>query len=165
MPTTQFRGSTLKLTGTLPSVGARAPAMDLVAPDLSAVGLDDFDGRRVVVATVHSVDAPEGAQAVRNLHRALHESNEVALAVVSADTPFALRRFRDFESLEGVALLSCLGTDFGKAWGVQLDEAPLRGLLARAWFVLDDEGMVRLASVQPELAAEEALDPLLAALR
>jgi len=165
MATTRFRGNSLKLAGALPSAGAPAPGMDLVAPDLSAVGLGDFDGRRVVVATVHSVDAPEGAQAVRNLHRALHQSNEVALVVVSADTPYALGRFRDFEAMEGLALLSCVGTAFGSAWGVAIEDAPLRGLLARAWFVLDDEGVVRLASVLPDLAADEPLDPLLAALR
>lgn len=165
MATTRFRGSSLKLAGALPSVGAQAPAMELAAPDLSAVGLDDFDGRRVVVATVHSVDAPEGAQAVRNLHRALHQSNEVALVVVSADTPYALGRFRDFEAMDGLALLSCVGTGFGSAWGVSIEDAPLRGHLARAWFVLDDEGTVRLASVLPDLAADEPLDPLLAALR
>ena len=165
MATVKFRGATLTLTGTPPKVGAAAPALALVAPDLSDVTQADFDGRRVVLATVHSVDAPEGAQAVRNLHRALHQSNDVALVVVSADSPYALRRFRDFEALEGVALLSCLGTDFGAAWGVRIDEAPLRGHLARAWFVLDDEGAVRLATILPDLAADEPMDALLAAVR
>lgn len=165
MPTVKFRGASLKLSGTLPTLGGPAPAMELVAPDLSEVTLADFDGRRVVVATVHSVDSPEGAQAVRNLHRALHESNDVALVVVSADSPFALRRFQDFEALEGLATLSCLGTGFGAGWGVQIDDPPLRGHLCRAWFVIDEEGAIRLATVLPDLMADEPLDPLLQALR
>ncbi|MBI1949030.1 MAG: redoxin family protein [Deltaproteobacteria bacterium] len=164
MPTVKFRGSDLKLAGSLPIVGANAPALELVAPDLSAVTLEDFHDRRVVIATVHSVDAPEGAQAVRNLHRALDAKEDVALVVVSADSPYALKRFQAFESLDGPALLSCLGWDFGTRWGVQIADAPLRGHLARAWFVVDSEGAIRLASVLPDLLQEEPLDPLLAAL-
>lgn len=165
MPTVNFRGKPLKLSGTLPTIGSTAPPMDLLAPDLTEVGLEDFHDRRVVLATVPSVDAPEDAQAVRNLHRALHHNDEVALVVVSTDSPYTLRRFQAFESLEGAALLSCLGTAFGTAWGVRVDEAPLRGHLCRAWFVLDSEGAVRLASILPDLTAEEPLDPLLAALQ
>ncbi len=164
MPTVKFRGSDLKLAGTVPNVGANAPALELCAPDLSAVTLEDFHDRRVVIATVHSVDAPEGAQAVRNLRRALEGNDDVALVVVSADSPYALARYAAFEALDGPALLSCLGSDFGTRWGVQIAEAPLRGHLARAWFVLDSEGAVRLATVLPELTQEAPLDPLLAAL-
>lgn len=138
--------------------------MDLVAPDLTEVALEDFDGRRIVVATVHSVDAPEGAQAIRNLHRALHESSDVALVVVSADSPFTLRRFQAFEGLEGAAVLSSLGTQFGARWGVLVDELPLRGHLARAWFVVDQEGAVRFATVLPDVGVDEPLDRLLSAL-
>lgn len=138
--------------------------MDLVAPDLTEVALEDFDGRRIVVATVHSVDAPEGAQAVRNLHRALHERSDVALVVVTADSPFTLRRFQAFEGLEGAAVLSSLGTQFGARWGVLIDELPLRGHLCRAWFVVDKEGAVRFATVLADVGAEEPLDPLLSAL-
>lgn len=164
MATVQFRGATLKLTGELPTVGNEAPPMELVAPDLTEVALEDFDGRRIVVATVHSIDAPEGAQAVRNLHRALHERTDVALVVVTADSPFTLRRFQAFEGVEGAALLSSIGSTFGARWGVLVDEAPLRGHLARAWFVLDVEGAVRFAALLPDVAGEEPLDPLLAAL-
>ena len=138
--------------------------MDLIAPDLTEVALEDFDGRRIVVATVHSVDAPEGAQAVRNLHRALHERSDVALVVVTADSPFTLRRFQAFEGLEGAAVLSSLGTQFGARWGVLIDELPLRGHLCRAWFVVDKEGAVRLATVLPDVGADAPLDALLSAL-
>lgn len=165
MPTVQFRGAALSLSGSLPTVGAQAPGLQLLAPDLSEVALEDFDGRRFVLATVPSVDLPEAAQAVRNLHRALHESNDVAVAVVSGDSPFTLRRFQAFEGLEGVALLSCLGSDFGARWGVQIADVPLRGALCRATFVVDAEGAVRSATVLPDLLVEEPLDPLLAALR
>lgn len=164
MANVNFRGTDLKLAGTLPTAGANAPSLELTAPDLSAVTLDDFHDRRVVIATVHSVDAPEGAQAVRNLHRALDGKDDVALVVVSADSPYVLKRFQAFEGLDGPALLSCLGSDFGTRWGVQIAEAPLRGHLARAWFVVDSEGAVRLASVLPDLLQEAPLDPLLAAL-
>ncbi len=164
MTTVNFRGSDLKLAGSLPNVGANAPAFELSAPDLSAVTLDDFHDRRVVIATVHSVDAPEGAQAVRNLHRALDGKDDVGLVIVSADSPYALARFQAFEALDGPALLSALGTDFGARWGVQIADTPLRGHLARAWFVVDSEGAIRLATVLPELQQEAPLDPLLAAL-
>ena len=164
MPTVKFRGQDLQLAGSLPGVGANAPPWELVAPDLSAVTLEDFHDRRVVIATVHSVDAPEGAQAIRNLQRALDPKDDVALVVVSADSPYTLRRFQAFEALEDPALLSCLGSDFGTRWGVQIADAPLRGHLCRAWLVVDSEGAIRLATVLPELTQEEPLDPLLAAL-
>lgn len=164
MATVLFRGAELALSGSLPTIGGEAPPMDVVTPDLKAVGLEDFDGRRFVLATVHSVDAPEGAQAVRNLHRALHERTDVALVVISADSPFTLRRFLNFESLEGVALLSSLGTTFGTKWGVQIEGPLLRGHLARAWFVVDDEGAVRHANLIPDVAADTSIDVLMQAV-
>jgi len=83
---------------------------------------------------------------------------------VSADLPFAQTRFCGAEGITNVTTASVFRSDFGTAYGVQMVDGPLAGLLARAVVVLDERGTVTYTQLVPEIADEPDYDAALAAL-
>ena len=68
---------------------------------------------------------------------------DTVLVCVSLDLPFAQARFCVGDNLEHVVTASAFRhREFGEAFGVTLEDGPLRGLLARAVVVLDENGTV-----------------------
>ncbi len=74
---------------------------------------------------------------------------------ISADLPFAQKRFCAAEGLDNVINLSTLrGREFLDNYGVAIAEGPLRGLAARAVVVLDEHDKVLHAELVGEIADE-----------
>jgi len=85
---------------------------------------------------------------------------------VSADLPFATHRFCAAEGLQQVHPASVFRSpEFGQAYGLTLAEGPLKGLLARAVVVIDEQGVVRYTQLVPEIADEPDYSGALAALK
>jgi len=88
------------------------------------------------------------------------------ILVISADLPFAQKRFCGNEGLENVVTLSMMRSrTFAKDYGVLLENGPLAGLTARAVLVLDEQNVVRHAELVPEIAQEPDYAAALAVLR
>ena len=73
---------------------------------------------------------------------------------ISADLPFAHKRFCGAEGLEGVVSLSTFRGSFLKDYGIEMIDGPLAGLAARSVVVLDDAGKVIYTELVPEIAQE-----------
>ena len=93
-------------------------------------------------------------------------SIEVTIVVcVSRDLPFAQNRFCGAEGLDKVVSASDFRNgSFGKSYGVQIEDGPLAGLLARSVVVIDGEGKVvynqQVAETVDEPSYEGALEAL-----
>jgi thiol peroxidase len=61
-----------------------------------------------------------------------------------------------------VTLSTFRSPTFGSAYGVQIAEGPLAGLLARAVLVIDPTGKVTYVELVPEIAQEPNYDAALA---
>jgi thiol peroxidase len=86
--------------------------------------------------------------------------------VVSADLPFAQKRFCTTEGLENVVPLSLIrGKHFAKDYGVLLQDGPLAGLTARAVVVLDENDKVVYRQLVPEIGQEPDYDAALKAVK
>lgn len=84
---------------------------------------------------------------------------------ISADLPFAQTRFCGAEGLTNVITLSTLrGTEFKRAYGVEIAEGPLAGLTARAVVVLDGQDKVLYSELVNEVTNEPDYHAALAAL-
>lgn len=155
MTQVKLRGNPVRVEGQLPALGSRAPAFSLVAADLSDKTLADFAGQRKVLNIFPSVDTPVCATSVRVFNgKASALANTVVLCI-SADLPFAQKRFCGAEGLEKVITLSTLrGRDFLTDYGVALAEGPLAGLAARAVLVLDENDTVLHAELVAEVGSE-----------
>jgi thiol peroxidase len=85
---------------------------------------------------------------------------------ISADLPFAQKRFCEAEKLSHVVNLSSFRSPpFGHAFGVVITDGPLAGLLSRAVLVLDARNRVVLAQQVPEIVQEPDYEAVLQALK
>lgn len=155
METTVFlNGNPMHLIGNLPAVGSEAPAFSLTNKDLSQVSLHDFKGKRVVLNIFPSVDTDVCAASVRRFNADVAKLDNTVVVCVSEDLPFALSRFCAANGIENVYTLSAFRSDFGKVYGVELVDGPLRGLLARSVVVIDENGKVIGTSLSEEITTE-----------
>ncbi|WP_257311086.1 thiol peroxidase [Geothrix fuzhouensis] len=160
-----LKGNPFNTAGDLPKVGSTAPAFTLVRTDLSEVTGKDLAGQRVVLNIFPSLDTPTCAASVRKFNARANEKPNTTILCVSADLPFAQKRFCGAEGLDNVVPASVFrAPDFGKAYGVTLTDGPMKGLLARAVVVVDGAGKVVHTELVPEIAQEPDYNAALAVL-
>ena len=81
--------------------------------------------------------------------------DEILVLCVSADLPFAQKRFCATEHLENVQPVSVFRhPGFGKDYGVTITDGPLAGLLSRAVLILNEHGKVLYTEQVSEIANE-----------
>ncbi|MBL8251228.1 MAG: thiol peroxidase [Candidatus Competibacter sp.] len=166
MATVTFKGAPVKTNGDLPAVGAAAPEFKLVNGELQDVGLADFAGKKKLMSIVPSLDTSVCALSTRKLNEESKQHADAVVLVISADLPFAQKRFCDNEGLNNVVPLSMMRSrNFAKDYGVLQESGPLAGLTARAVVVLDENNRVRYTELVPEIAQEPNYAAALAALK
>ena len=160
-----LKGNPFHTSGELPKVGTAAPAYTLVRTDLAEVSGQDFAGQRVVLNIFPSLDTPTCAASVRKFNARANEKPNTTILCISADLPFAQKRFCGAEGLDNVVPVSVFrAPEFGQSYGVTLVDGPLKGLLARAVVVLDAAGKVIHTELVPEIAEEPDYNAALAVL-
>ena len=166
MATVTLRGNPVQTNGNLPAVGAKAPDFKLTTAELKDVSLADFAGKRKLLNIVPSLDTPVCQTSTRKFNeKAARLANTVVLAV-SADLPFAQKRFCETEGIKNVQALSMMrDRDFGKNYGVTFTSGPLAGVTARAVVVIDEKDKVIYTQLVGEVAQEPDYDAALAALK
>ncbi|SHF03125.1 thiol peroxidase (atypical 2-Cys peroxiredoxin) [Arenibacter palladensis] len=156
MATVTLKGIPLNTIGTLPKPGSKSPGFSLTKGDLSNIQLDDYKGSKVVLNIFPSVDTGTCAQSVRQFNKEAAQLENTKVLCVSKDLPFAQARFCGAEGLENVEMLSDFRDgNFGKAFGLEFVDGPLKSLHSRAVVVLDEEGKV----VYTEQVAETVEEP------
>lgn len=163
MATVKFMGNPVATVGELPAVGSEAPDFVLTAQDLSDIKLEDLKGKQVVLNIFPSLDTDVCAASVRRFNVDATKYPDTVVLCVSQDLPFAASRFCTANGIENVKTASGFRSDFGKAYGVEIAEGPLKGLYARSVVVLDKDGKVKGVQLvdemtdEPDYAAAEAL--------
>jgi thiol peroxidase len=166
MATTVTRaGSPIEVAGNFPKKGDKAPAFSLVGADLADFTLDSFAGKRKVLSIFPSIDTPTCAMSVRKFNQRAGDVANTVVLCISADLPFAQKRFCAAEGLANVVNLSTLrGREFLENYGVALASGPMAGLAARAVVVLDENNKVLHSELVPEIKSEPDYDAALKVL-
>jgi thiol peroxidase len=159
-----FKGSAVTTAGDLPSVGAKAPDFKLVAVDLTDKTLESFAGKKKILAINPSYDTGVCQKAARTFNQRMGERSDVVVLMVSADLPFAQKRFCEAEELSHVVPLSTFRSTFGADYGVTMVNGPLSGLTARAVVVIDENDKVIHSQLVSEIVQEPDYDAVSAAL-
>lgn len=166
MATITLKGTAFQTTGSLPALGSKAPDFQLVNSDLQDVTLATWRGKRKVLTINPSLDTPVCATAARTFNQKVAGLPNAVVLVVTADLPFAQKRFCSAEGLTHVVPLSMMRSRaFAKDYGVLIQDGPLAGITARAIVVLDETDRVVHSELVPEIAHEPNYDAALAALR
>jgi|SRR6185369_631318 len=166
MSTVTLGGNPIDVAGRFPAAGDPAPALSLTGADLADVTLADFAGKRKVLNIVPSLDTPTCATSTRKFNAEASSLANTVVLVVSADLPFAAKRFCETEGLANVKTLSNFRSPgFASAYGVAISSGPLTGLTARAVVVLDEQDKVIHSQLVPEIKEEPNYAAALAALK
>ncbi|GAB4060229.1 thiol peroxidase [Uliginosibacterium sediminicola] len=165
MSTVTLGGNPISIGGKFPQIGETAPAFSLVAANLADTPLSSFAGKRKVLNIVPSLDTAVCATSTRKFNEQASSLANTVVLVISADLPFAAKRFCEVEGLQNVLTLSTLrGREFVEAYGVDIQSGPLAGLTARAVVVLDENDKVIHAELVSEIKNEPDYTAALAAL-
>lgn len=166
MATVTLKGNPIHTSGELPAVGSAAPNFTLVNSDLKDVTLDDFKGKKKILNIVPSLDTGVCATSARKFNEKAASLDDTVVLVISADLPFAQKRFCSTEGLQNVIPLSLMrGRGFAKEYGVLITDGPLEGICARAVVVLDEQNRVRHTQLVKEIGEEPDYDAALRVLR
>lgn len=143
MASVTLNGNPINTISTLPAVGSKAPNFKLAKTDLSDASLDDYAGNKLILNIFHSIDTGVCAQSVRQFNIEASELENTKVLCISKDLPFAQNRFCGAEGIDNVEMLSDFRDgQFGKDYGVEFVDGPVKGLLARSIVVLDENGIV-----------------------
>jgi thiol peroxidase len=158
-----FKGNPLTLIGPEITVGQKAPDFQVVAQDLLPVTLASSRGKTRLVSVVTSLDTGICDTQTKRFNQEAAKLPNVAILTISADLPFAQKRWCGAAGIDKVQVLSDhKDVSFGTAYGVLIKE--LR-LLSRAIFVVDASDTVRYVEYVPEVASHPNYDAALAAAR
>jgi thioredoxin-dependent peroxiredoxin len=160
-----LKGGPVDVAGNLPQIGSMAPNFTLVDSALADVTLEAFAGKRKVLNLFPSVDTPTCASSVRTFNKLASGMENTVVINISADLPFAQKRFCAAEGLENVVNLSTMrGRDFLMNYGLLIFSSKLAGLAARAVIIIDENDIVKYIELVPEITQEPNYDAAIAAL-
>jgi len=159
-----MKGNPITLMGTELQVGDKAPDFVAIDNDLNPVSFDSFRGKVCIVSSVPSLDTPVCDMETRRFNdEAGRLGDNVEILTISVDLPFAQKRWCGAAGVDRVQTLSDhRDAAFGQAYGVLIKD--LR-LLARAVFVVDNEGTIRYMELVKEIASEPDYDAVLKAVK
>ncbi|MBU1342886.1 MAG: thiol peroxidase [Proteobacteria bacterium] len=165
MAATKLAGNPVQLTGEFPGKNISVKNFTAVKQDLSQFSLDDFKGKQKVLNIFPSIDTAVCATSVRTFNKKASELENTVVICLSADLPFAHKRFCGAEGIENVVTGSLFrNPDFAKDYGLLIENGPLKGLTARAVIVLDEKNSVVHAELVDDITHEPDYSAALAAV-
>ncbi len=158
-------GNPVSVSGKLPATGKALPKFSLTTSALQDISNKDIAGKRVIFNIFPSIDTPTCATSTRKFNELAASLQNTEVYCVSADLPFAQGRFCGTEGLSNVKTASSFRSNFGAAFGVNLTNSVLKGVLARAVVVADEKGKVLHTELVSEIANEPNYDAAINSLR
>ncbi len=146
--------------GPMLAVGDTAPDFLLTATDWTRKSLADYAGKVKIISVVPSLDTRVcSAQTHRFNREAADLSADVVILTVSADLPYAQRRWCGAEGIDRVVTLSDhRDMNFSEAYGVHVVDMRI---CQRACFVVDRQGVIQYAEYVPVIGNEINFDAVL----
>ncbi|MFZ5821872.1 MAG: thiol peroxidase [Chloroflexota bacterium] len=161
----QLAGRDATIVGDDIQVGQVAPDFSAHALDWSVVrGLADTQGKVRIIAAVPSLDTEVCDRETRRFNQeAAGLSKDIIIQVISADLPYAQKRWCGAAGVDQVMVLSDhQSAEFGEKYGCLIKE---RRILRRAVFVVDRQGIVAYAAYMPALGVEPDYSQVLEAAK
>lgn len=154
----------LTVLGEMLQVGEVAPDFRLKATNWRNVTLADSAGKVRLISVIPSIDTSVCDMQTRRFNEAAAELGEnVVVLTVSADLPYAQRRWCGAAGIDRVELLSdYFDMNFANAYGTHIKDMRLE---QRSVFVVDGDGRVAYAEYVPVFGDHPDYEAALAAAR
>ena len=154
----------ITLLGQGVKIGDKAPDFKVVDGSFTPITLADYQGKAVLISVVPSLDT--GICSIQTKHfneKVAAQFPNIAMLTISADLPFAQKRFCKAENIDKITALSdSVWRDFGQNYGLIIKDM---GLLTRAVFVLNNEHQIVYKQLVPDLSTEPNYEPVISALK
>jgi thiol peroxidase len=148
-------GNVLHTIGEMPAVGATAPPFTLTDTEFKDRTLEEFAGKTVVLNVFLSIDTRVCPASVRRFNEEASTRPGTVVLCISADLPYAYRRFCGAEGITNVICLSDFRhKEFAARYGVLAADGPIAGLMVRAVIVIDAKGKVMHTELVPNIGQE-----------
>jgi thioredoxin-dependent peroxiredoxin len=159
-----FAGNPVTLIGSEIRVGDKAPIFEVLANDLSKVTLEDSKGKIRLINCVPSLDTGVCDVQTRKFNEEVSKlGNDVEVLTISADLPFAQKRWCGAAGIERVQTFSDhINMSFGTAYGTFMKEYRLE---CRAVFVVDEKDVVQYVEYVPEVTDHPNYEAALEAVK
>jgi thiol peroxidase len=161
----QFRGLEVTVIGEDIKVGKHAPEFSALTMDWSSINaLESTEGKVRIIGSLPSLNTAVCDRETRRFNiEASSLSNDIAILMVSMDTPFTLSQWCGAAGIDKVITLSDQrDAEFGEKYGVLLKEL---GVFRRAVFVINPKGIVDFVEYLPTLGEEPDYEVILEAAR
>ncbi|RJE75840.1 lipid hydroperoxide peroxidase [Pseudoalteromonas sp. MSK9-3] len=133
--------------------GQQAPDFKVVNDAFVPVKLSDFQGKAIVISVVPSLDTGICSLQTKHFNEQVAKTfSNIEMLTISADLPFAQKRFCKQENIDKVVTLSdSVWRNFGENYGLYIKDM---GLLSRAVFILDKDHKIVYKQLVKNLATE-----------
>ena len=161
-----LKGDPVKIGGNFPHPGDKVNDFNLANNKRENVNLDSFAGKNKILNIFPSVDTPTCALSVKRFNDEASKLDNTVVLCISADLPFAQKRFCGAEGTDGVVTLSAFRniSQFANDFGVAIEDSSLQGLTSRAVIVLNESNEVIHSELVSEITEEPNYDQALSAL-
>jgi len=162
-----LKGDPVKIGGSFPQIGDTVKDFSLANNKRENVSLESFASKNKILNIFPSVDTPTCALSVKRFNDEASGLENTVVLCISADLPFAQKRFCGAEKTEAVIMLSAFRNiaQFSNDLGVAIEDSSLQGLTSRAVIVLNESNEVIHSELVSEITEEPNYDQALNALR
>ena len=94
-----LQGNTVNTNADILKIGINAPEFTLVDSDLKNISLSTFNEKYKILNIVPSLDTPVCAKSTKIFNEKASSLSETVVLTISADLPFAMKRFCSSEKL------------------------------------------------------------------
>lgn len=162
--TVTLAGKKTSLTGKHVGVGDKAPVVTLIDGEFKAHKVGGKRSRTQLFVVVPSIDTPICDFEARTFNEKAAEHKDVDIYVISMDLPFASKRYCAAHGIDKIKIVSDFRAKaFGKAYGMLINDGPLKGILARSIYIIK-EGKVSYKQLVPEIKQKPDFEAVLKAL-
>ena len=167
MSQVMLKGGPVSIGGSFPQPGDTVKDFSLANNKREDVNLESFTGQKKVINIFPSIDTPTCALSVKRFNDEASDLSNTVVLCVSADLPFAQKRFCGAEVTDKIITLSSFRNNekFSSDYGVAILDTTLKGLTTRAVIVVDENNKVIHSELVAEITEEPNYEAALSALK
>ncbi len=159
--TVSLKGTPVSLNGPALNVGDDAPEAIVLTKDLKEKKVGGKKEKNQLLITLPSLDTSVCEMETKKFNEMLANYDTIDVSVISMDLPFAQGRFCESYGIKNITTASDFRYKDMEKYGVLIGEGALKGLMARAVFIVDKEGKIVYKQLVPEITTEPNYDDVI----
>ena len=158
-------GTQTPLLGKKLSIGREAPAARITKLDGTQNVIGMIAPTAQLLIAIPSLKTEVCSLGAKKFNELIKEFKKLTTVMVTTDDIDFVREYADKESIDGAELVVDTNRNFAKKYGLLISEGKLKDRLARAVYLVDQEGLIVYKELGPEIVDEVDYDACIEAVR